>query len=84
MAKDPWANHAQLLLKSELKKRGVTYRDLAERLTAIGYPETERNLTNKISRGAFTAAFLLQSLRVIGADDVRLDHMPKPIAESAH
>jgi hypothetical protein len=65
---------AKNLLKGELKRRGVTYRDLAERLAAIGVQETERNLNNKISRGGFTAAFFLQCLDAIGARDVRLHH----------
>jgi len=51
---------AKNLLKGELKRRGVGYRELAEKLTALGVPETERNLANKISRGGFTAAFLVQ------------------------
>ena len=63
---------AKNLLKAELKRRGLTYAQLAEKLGAIGVHETERNLNNKISRGGFTAAFLLQCLEAIGATDVRL------------
>jgi ribosome-binding protein aMBF1 (putative translation factor) len=61
------------ILKAELKRRGLSYRDLAERLTANGIPETERNLANKIARGTFTAAFFVQCLTAIGASSVRLD-----------
>jgi hypothetical protein len=64
---------AKNLLKSELKRRGVGYRELAEKLTAMGVPETERNLANKISRGGFTAAFFVQCLDAIGAVDLRLN-----------
>lgn len=63
---------AKNLLKGELKRKGVTYAQLAEKLGAMGISETERNLTNKISRGGFTAAFLIQCLEAIGADSVRL------------
>lgn len=63
---------AKNLLKGELKRKGVTYAQLAEKLAAIGVHETERNLNNKVSRGGFSAAFLLQCLEVIGAQDVRL------------
>jgi hypothetical protein len=35
--------------------------------------ENERNLTNKISRGGFTAAFIIQRLVAIGCREVRLD-----------
>ena len=64
---------AKNLLKGELKRRGVTYAQLAEKLAAIGVVENERNLNNKISRGGFTAAFLLQCLTAIGSSGVRLD-----------
>lgn len=64
---------AKNLLKGELKRRGVTYAQLAEKLGEIGVQENERNLNNKISRGGFSAAFLLQCLRAIGVDTLRLD-----------
>ena len=63
---------AKNLLKGELKRKGVTYAQLAEKLGAMGIHETERNLNNKISRGGFTAAFLLQCLTAIGSQDIRL------------
>jgi hypothetical protein len=64
---------AKNLLKAELKRKGVTYAQLAERLAALGVQENERNLNNKISRGGFTAAFLLQCMAAIGATAIRLD-----------
>ena len=63
---------AKNLLKGELKRRGVTYAQLAEKLSAIGVVESERNLNNKISWGGFMAAFLLQCLEAIGAQSLRL------------
>ncbi|MCP5431660.1 MAG: hypothetical protein H6923_00170 [Alphaproteobacteria bacterium] len=63
---------AKNLLKGELKRRGVTYAQLAEKLSAMGVQENERNLNNKISRGGFSAAFLLQCLKSIGADTLHL------------
>jgi hypothetical protein len=63
---------AKNLLKGELRRRGVTYAQLVEKLNTMGVEETERNLTNKISRGGFTAAFLLQCLVAIGAPSVRI------------
>ncbi len=67
-----YETRAKNLLKGELKRRGITYAQLAEKLAAIGVQENERNLNNKISRGGFTAAFLLQCLEAIGANDLRL------------
>lgn len=64
---------AKRLLKAELKRKGVTYAALAEKLRAVGVHETDRNLSNKISRGGFSAAFLIQCLDAIGVQDVRLN-----------
>ncbi|MFC0304424.1 DUF6471 domain-containing protein [Rhizorhabdus histidinilytica] len=63
---------AKNLLKGELKRRGVTYAQLAEKLASLGITENERNLNNKISRGGFTAAFFLQCLEAIGASQLQL------------
>ena len=63
---------AKNVLKGELKRRGITYAQLAKRLEKVGVTETERNLNNKISRGGFSAAFLFQAMVAIGANEVRL------------
>ena len=67
-----YETRAKNLLKAELKRKGLTYADLAERLAAIGVQENERNLNNKISRGGFTAAFLLQCLDAIGCQTIQV------------
>ncbi len=64
---------AKNLLKGELRRRGVTYAQLAELMAEVGIQENERNLNNKISRGGFSAAFLLLCLASIGCRDLRLD-----------
>jgi hypothetical protein len=68
---------AKNLLKGELKRRGLSYAQLAQKLAAIGVQENERNLNNKISRGGFTAAFLIQCLDAIGASNVWLGDPPR-------
>lgn len=60
------------LLKAELKRKGVTYAGLVDKLAAIGVDEKEANVRNKLSRGKFTAAFLLQCLAAIETTDLRL------------
>jgi hypothetical protein len=72
MMETDWPARVKGLLKSELKKKNVGYRQLAELLTAMGIPETEPNIANKISRGGFTAVFFVQCLVAIGAHTVRL------------
>lgn len=71
--KTDWELLAANLLKVELKRRGVTYAQLVEKLSAIGVDDKEVNVRNKLSRGKFTAAFLLQCLRAIGTEQLRLD-----------
>ncbi len=41
--------------------------------TAMGTPESERNIANKISRGGFTAAFFLQCLKASGTRVLNLE-----------
>ena len=60
------------LLKAELKRRNVAYRDLSVRLEAMEFHEIERNLNNKISRGGFSAVFLIQCLAAAGCQTVRI------------
>lgn len=68
-----WQTRVKNLLKGELKRRGVSYTDLVQKLAEIGIQETEKNIANKISRGGFTAVFLVQCLEAIGATALRLD-----------
>jgi hypothetical protein len=63
---------AKNLLKGELKRRGVSYGQLVEKLAPLGVHETERNLANKISRGGFSAAFMLQCLTAIGTGSLHI------------
>lgn len=67
-----WADQAKGLLKGELKRRAITYEGLAERLRALGVEETPENISNKISRGKFTAVFLIQCMEAIGCRTLRL------------
>lgn len=70
--KTDWEMKATNLLKAELKRKGVTYAGLVEKLAQIGVDEKEVNVRNKLSRGKFTAAFLLQCLEAVESRDLRL------------
>jgi len=63
---------AKNILKGEMKRRGVTYAKLAELLSDKGIQENERNLNNKVSRGGFSAAFMILCLESIGCADIRI------------
>jgi hypothetical protein len=61
-----WNEQAKRLLKSELVRRGITNEGLVGLLDGIGVEETKASIDSKISRGTFSAAFLLQCLSAIG------------------
>ena len=61
---DP-AMDAKAILKGELKRRGVTYGELARRLGT-----TEAYIKNKINRGGFSTNWFLKVLREIGAERI--------------
>ena len=67
-----WELMAANILKAELKRKGVTYSQLVEKLAALGISEKEVNVRNKLSRGKFTAAFLIQCLSAIGVTALQL------------
>lgn len=68
-----WADKAQRHLKAELKRAGIGYKELAERLTAMGIPESDTSVAAKVNRGAFPAWFLFAVMKAIGASAIRLD-----------
>ena len=78
MVIDAWRAQVKCLLKGELKRRKITYFDLANRLSALGIEEDEKNIAKKVSRGSFTAIFLFQCLAAIDCEDLRLN---TPFAE---
>ena len=67
-----WSDKAKNLLRSELKRKGVTYAQLSGMLEDIGVNENEKNIANKISRGVFTMAFFLQCMAAIDVSEIRL------------
>ena len=67
-----WTAYTKGLLRAEMVKRHLSYKDLVEKLAAIGVRESEANLRNKISRGGFTGSFLVQCLVAMGAQTLRL------------
>lgn len=68
-----WEAKVKGLLKAELKRRDITYQELSNRLSAYGLNESPENIANKISRGKFSAVFLIQCLEVIGCQNLRLE-----------
>jgi hypothetical protein len=70
-----WGDRARRYLKAELRRANVGYRELAERLTKHGIPETEVTIAGKLARGAFSAAFLFACLAVLELTGVELSDL---------
>ncbi len=66
-----WESRVSNTLKAELKRKGVTYAQLCEKLAEMGIQENQANIANTLSRGKFSAAFLLQCLEAIGEREIR-------------
>ncbi len=64
---------ARKLLRAEMARHGITYAQLVDKLKAVGVDDNERNVRNKVSRGKFTAAFMLACLKAIGVNEIRLN-----------
>jgi hypothetical protein len=60
-------------LVREDKGRFVLAVQIAGRLERIGVRDSEANLRNKVSRGGFTGAFLIQCLVAMGVSSLRLE-----------
>lgn len=71
--KTDWEAKVANLLKAELKRKGVTYAQLVEKLDAIGVDEKEANIRNKLARGKFSASFMVQCLTSIDVKNMRLE-----------
>lgn len=70
-----WNIVAGNILKAELKRRGITYDQLHEKLTALGVNETTNGIKIKVSRGTFQFAFFLQCAAAIGIKNLRLEEL---------
>lgn len=68
-----WPDRASRFLKTELKRQGVTYDQLAVLLAKEGLEETKSSIANKVSRGTFTGGFLMAALKVIGVQMIRVE-----------
>ncbi len=69
---DEYETRIGLILKSEIKRAGFTYATLTDKLNEMGIAEKEANVRNKIGRGKFSAAFMLQCLEALAVTDLRL------------
>ena len=70
-----WGSKASRFLKAELKRAGVGYKELANRLNKHGLQETETSITGKLARGTFATSFFLACLAVLEMEGVQLQDL---------
>lgn len=68
-----WAGRVSRFVKAELKRAGVSYKELARRLREHGLEETEDSITSKLGRGTFAVTFFLAVLTVLELEGVQLE-----------
>lgn len=65
---------AKALLKFAMSQRGVDFDGLADHLASLGVTISPGGLANKISRGGFSAAFLLECMEAL---DINVATLPR-------
>ncbi len=65
-----YAECATRALKRLLDAQGMTYADLAERLSGMGIRETEASISQKVRRGTFQFSFFFQCLDALHVPEV--------------
>lgn len=68
-----WKAQAKQLIRAELKRRDLSYADLAQRMEGIGLKVNERTIANKIATGGFSAVFFLQVMEAVRVKHLQLD-----------
>ena len=65
---------AKALLRYAMAQKGIGLEELAERLNEMGVQISAGGLANKISRGGFSSAFLLQCMEAM---EINLAPLPR-------
>lgn len=65
---------AKALLRYAMAQKAVSLEEMAKRLNEMGVDISVGGLANKISRGGFTGAFLLQCMEAL---DINLAPLPR-------
>lgn len=68
-----WSKIVTKILKAELAKRGIDYATLIKKLNDINVSISAEDLRGRMSRGTFSAIFLIQCLKAIGVKNLPLE-----------
>lgn len=75
MERQPDSIMAKRFLKMEMLRRGISAEKLQSLLSENGYSYTLSSINSKISRGTFSASFLIQCLEVMKCDKIDLNNL---------
>jgi hypothetical protein len=67
-----WEERAYALLKDELRRRKISLKTLSVKLTALGLRQSQDQVTRKLNRKRFSAAFMLACLVALEVEAVRM------------
>ncbi len=73
---------AKQMIKVEMTKRDIGYRELAAALAEIGVEIEEKVLRNKVARGTFSAAFLITCMIALRVKSVDMAPWTETIEEA--
>lgn len=68
-----WNKEASNFIKTELARDGIGYKELIQRLAALGIEESYTGIAAKINRGTFSFVFFMQCMKVLGNKIVRFE-----------
>jgi len=68
-----WNLAARRMLRIELARKDISYKQLSSLLEKIGVDETTSAIRNKLARGTFSLAFFLQCMWVLDRKTVSFD-----------
>ena len=78
-ALQPWEDRAHELLRVEMKRRKIGYKELSRLLTPYGVEESPGQLNRKVNRKRFSAAFLFACLAAMEVTIIQVPEQLTPI-----
>ncbi|MBQ8968235.1 MAG: hypothetical protein IJ064_00675 [Bacteroidaceae bacterium] len=66
---------AKRFLKMEMLRRGISTEDLQMLLSKRGHTYTLSSINSKISRGTFSASFMIECLEAMKCDKIELNNI---------
>lgn len=72
---------AKQVIRVEMTKLGMGYRELASALAELGVVEDEKVLRNKVARGTYSAAFLITCMMAMKVKKIDLEPWTRSMEE---